>query len=194
MRRTITIYLWRCVILWIFTSTLLVILAIIICNIIEYLFLAVPLQDNIVSTVPLVETTGVHQSKCRVGDGEATNSDQNQSEQECIPSTSKDTNNGSQNHSIAYVQSHPGKFILIYSSCLIQLLNILGHSRNSSLELRMQSLQSNYSRSSQDLRGVSTRGHSRTASLDLRHARNSSADLNKLVRNDLGMLFGASST
>ncbi|XP_076259871.1 BTB/POZ domain-containing protein KCTD3 [Rhynchophorus ferrugineus] len=137
---------------------------------------SVPLQDNISSTVPLVETTGVHQAKGRAGDGEASINDQNQSEQECIPSTSKDINNASQNHSTAYVQSHPG------------------HSRNSSLELRMQGLQSNYSRSSQDLRGVSTRGHSRTASLDLRHARNSSADLNKLVRNDLGMLFGASSS
>lgn len=52
------------------------------------------------------------------------------------------------------------------------------------------------SRSSQDLRGLSTRGppgtgHSRAASLDLRHARNSSADLNKLFRNDVGLVFGA---
>ncbi|CAG9766347.1 unnamed protein product [Ceutorhynchus assimilis] len=70
-----------------------------------------------------------------------------------------------------------------------------GHSRNSSLELRLQAgLQANYSRSSQDLRGVSNRQHSRTASLDLRHARNSSADLNKLVRNDLGLIFGTSNS
>lgn len=34
-------------------------------------------------------------------------------------------------------------------------------------------------------------GHSRTASLDLRHTRNSSADLNKLFRNDVGLVFGA---
>lgn len=51
-------------------------------------------------------------------------------------------------------------------------------------------------RSSQDLRGLSNRGppgagHSRAASLDLRHARNSSADLNKLFRNDVGLVFGA---
>ncbi|XP_050301332.1 BTB/POZ domain-containing protein KCTD3 [Anthonomus grandis grandis] len=64
-----------------------------------------------------------------------------------------------------------------------------GHSRNSSLELRLQA-PGNFSRSSQDLRGVTNRGHSRAASLDLRHARNSSADLNKLVRNDLGLVFG----
>ncbi|XP_060534512.1 BTB/POZ domain-containing protein KCTD3 isoform X2 [Cylas formicarius] len=68
-----------------------------------------------------------------------------------------------------------------------------GHSRACSTELRL-GLQANYSRSSQDLRGVTNRGHSRTASLDLRHARNSSADLNKLVRNDVGLVFGASSS
>lgn len=64
-----------------------------------------------------------------------------------------------------------------------------GHSRNSSLEMR---LSASYSRSSQDLRGLASRGHSRAASLDLRHARNSSADLNKLFRNDLGLIFGTS--
>jgi hypothetical protein len=32
--------------------------------------------------------------------------------------------------------------------------------------------------------------HSRTASLDLRHTRNSSADLNKMFRNDVGLVFG----
>lgn len=72
-----------------------------------------------------------------------------------------------------------------------------GHSRNSSLEMRM-TLPTSCSRSSQDLRGLSSRvppgpGHSRAASLDLRHARNSSADLNKLFRNDVGLVFGASS-
>lgn len=48
-----------------------------------------------------------------------------------------------------------------------------------------------YSRSSQDLRGLASRGHSRAASLDLRHVRNSSADLNKLFRNDVGLVFGS---
>ncbi|KAG8230987.1 hypothetical protein J437_LFUL003945, partial [Ladona fulva] len=45
------------------------------------------------------------------------------------------------------------------------------------------------SRSSTDLRSLGRVAHSRTASLDLRHARNSSADLNKLFRNDVGLLF-----
>lgn len=31
--------------------------------------------------------------------------------------------------------------------------------------------------------------HSRTASIDLRHSRNSSADLNKIIRNDVGLVF-----
>ncbi|XP_020706561.2 BTB/POZ domain-containing protein KCTD3 isoform X2 [Athalia rosae] len=49
------------------------------------------------------------------------------------------------------------------------------HARNSSLDYR-----------------VSQRGlpHSRTPSLDLRHARNGSADLNKIFRNDVGLVFG----
>lgn len=51
-------------------------------------------------------------------------------------------------------------------------------------------LRATYSRSSQDLRGLASRGHSRAASLDLRHVRNSSADLNKLFRNDIGLVFG----
>lgn len=39
---------------------------------------------------------------------------------------------------------------------------------------------------------VSQRGHphSRTPSLDLRHTRNSSADLNKLFKNEIGLVFG----
>lgn len=44
--------------------------------------------------------------------------------------------------------------------------------------------------SSWDLRVVS-RNHSRNPSLDMRHhSRNSSADLNKFVKNDLGLIFG----
>lgn len=72
----------------------------------------------------------------------------------------------------------------------------VGHSRNSSLELRY-GISGSCSRSSQDLRGLASNrvppgpGHSRAASLDLRHARNSSADLNKLIRNDVGLVFGA---
>jgi hypothetical protein len=64
------------------------------------------------------------------------------------------------------------------------------HSRNSSLELRMPP-NAAVSRSNQDLRNLGRVGHhSRTASLDLRHTRNSSADLNKMIRNDVGLIFG----
>lgn len=60
------------------------------------------------------------------------------------------------------------------------------HSRNSSLDMRISS------RSTNELRSGPGRGcHSRAASLDLRHTRNSSADLNKLFRNDLGLVFGS---
>lgn len=71
------------------------------------------------------------------------------------------------------------------------------HSRNSSLDMRV----SVTSRSSNDLRnygntrnGISSNGHSRAASLDLRHKRNSSADLNKLIKNDVNLMFGCSSS
>jgi len=71
-----------------------------------------------------------------------------------------------------------------------------GHSRNSSWDLRVSSsgCAAVASRSSTDIRNMAGRaavGHSRTASLDLRHTRNSSADLNKLFRNDVGLVFGA---
>nr|CAD7423879.1 unnamed protein product [Timema monikensis] len=70
------------------------------------------------------------------------------------------------------------------------------HSRNSSLDLRVSSngCTGVVSRSSTDIRNIAGRsgvGHSRAASLDLRHTRNSSADLNKLFRNDVGLVFGA---
>lgn len=81
------------------------------------------------------------------------------------------------------------------------------HSRNSSLDLRVSSNGNAGSgtngatigsRSSNDLRNITTRaaascgvnGHSRAASLDLRHSRNSSADFNKLIRNDVALVFG----
>lgn len=63
------------------------------------------------------------------------------------------------------------------------------HSRNSSLDLR-----TSHSRSSLDVRTVGRASHSRTSSLDMRHSRNSSADLNKFVRDDLGVLFGTQGT
>lgn len=44
------------------------------------------------------------------------------------------------------------------------------------------------SRSSSDLRGHAARTHSRTPSMDLRHSRNSSADLNKFFKNEINVL------
>lgn len=67
-----------------------------------------------------------------------------------------------------------------------------GHFRNSSLDLRVTSSGSSVSRSSNDIRNIASRAigaHSRTASLDLRHTRNSSADLNKFIRNDVGLVL-----
>lgn len=57
-----------------------------------------------------------------------------------------------------------------------------GHSRNSSWDLRVTP------RNTQSWTGPQS-GHSRTASLDLRHSRNSSADLNKFM-NDVNLMFG----
>ncbi|ROT66515.1 putative BTB/POZ domain-containing protein KCTD3 isoform X1 [Penaeus vannamei] len=72
-----------------------------------------------------------------------------------------------------------------------------GHSRNSSLDMRHnpqivgQGLHNNaypghISRSSSDLRSHAARSHSRTPSMDLRHSRNSSADLNKFFKTEIG--------
>ncbi|XP_042884715.1 SH3KBP1-binding protein 1-like isoform X5 [Penaeus japonicus] len=74
-----------------------------------------------------------------------------------------------------------------------------GHSRNSSLDMRHnpqivgQGLHNNaypghISRSSSDLRSHAARSHSRTPSMDLRHSRNSSADLNKFFKTEIGVL------
>lgn len=54
--------------------------------------------------------------------------------------------------------------------------NTSKHSRNSSWDMRVSSS-----------RNI---GHSRNPSFDLRHSRTSSADLNKYIKNDLGMVFG----
>lgn len=54
------------------------------------------------------------------------------------------------------------------------------HSRNSSWDMRVGS------RSSTDLRNLSRSGHSRTASLDLRHVH----EVNRVVNNDLALIFG----
>lgn len=58
-----------------------------------------------------------------------------------------------------------------------------GHSRNSSWDLRVSSTR-------QSQTGNWVPGHSRTTSLDMRHSRNSSADLNKFIKNDVSSVFG----
>ncbi|KAL1377229.1 hypothetical protein pipiens_004214 [Culex pipiens pipiens] len=60
-----------------------------------------------------------------------------------------------------------------------------GHSRNSSWDLRVS-----YSGNGRNSQWAP--GHSRTASLDMmrHHSRNSSVDLNKYIRNDVGLVFG----
>ncbi|XP_058467436.1 BTB/POZ domain-containing protein KCTD3 [Malaya genurostris] len=62
-----------------------------------------------------------------------------------------------------------------------------GHSRNSSWDLRVS-----YNGNGRNSQWVP--GHSRTASLDMmrHHSRNSSVDLNKYIRNDVGLVFGPS--
>ncbi|XP_044729954.1 BTB/POZ domain-containing protein KCTD3 isoform X2 [Chrysoperla carnea] len=140
------------------------------------------------------ETTGVHNSM-RPGSIVRLPSDNNAptvntSSPAAIPSTSSTNPNVSiPIHSVptAYIQPQRNG------------VNA-GHSRNSSFESRI-GISTNCnggvaSRSSSDLRGLTARppaiaGHSRAASLDLRHARNSSADLNKFFRNDVGLVFGS---
>uniref|UniRef100_A0A023EW48 BTB/POZ domain-containing protein KCTD3 n=1 Tax=Aedes albopictus TaxID=7160 RepID=A0A023EW48_AEDAL len=60
-----------------------------------------------------------------------------------------------------------------------------GHSRNSSWDLRVS-----YNGNGRNSQWAP--GHSRTASLDMmrHHSRNSSVDLNKYIRNDVGLVFG----
>ncbi|XP_055524642.1 BTB/POZ domain-containing protein KCTD3 [Wyeomyia smithii] len=62
-----------------------------------------------------------------------------------------------------------------------------GHSRNSSWDLRVS-----YTGNGRNSQWVP--GHSRTASLDMmrHHSRNSSVDLNKYIRNEVGLVFGPS--
>ncbi|XP_017776819.1 PREDICTED: BTB/POZ domain-containing protein KCTD3 isoform X2 [Nicrophorus vespilloides] len=149
----------------------------------------IPLQDSSASeNRSNIETTGVHNRHVRTSEVSAMQGSNANLEAgvEVTPSTSS-----SQCPPISAPLVAPqvlnGNFIQSRQP---------GHSRNSSLEMRM-GISGSCSRSSQDLRGLSSRvpsatGHSRAASLDLRHARNSSADLNKLIRNDLGLVFGTS--
>ncbi|XP_018563863.1 BTB/POZ domain-containing protein KCTD3 isoform X1 [Anoplophora glabripennis] len=143
----------------------------------------IPIQDSNNGALPFVETTAVHQvrpgSSIRMPESQNGGGDSNKAStstpSEC-GENSKNTSGQNQPVSQAVTSGLPQN-------------RAQGHSRNSSLELRL-GMSTSYSRSSQDLRGLASRGHSRAASLDLRHVRNSSADLNKLIRNDVGLIFG----
>ncbi|XP_055377861.1 BTB/POZ domain-containing protein KCTD3 isoform X2 [Condylostylus longicornis] len=105
------------------------------------------------------------------------------------PSTSFSSNQIQQNSNYSMVR--PGSMIRVpeYSSSN-QNMSGSGHSRNSSWDLRSTSSTNN-----REIRPPWTtngNSHSRTASLDLRHSRQSSADLNKFVKNDVGLVFSSS--
>ncbi|XP_074037504.1 BTB/POZ domain-containing protein KCTD3 isoform X1 [Leptinotarsa decemlineata] len=146
----------------------------------------IPVHEPATSFTPHVETTAVHQvrpgSGIRLPDGQASAAEGGK------PSTSAGTENCDTSTNPT-IQSQQGNSSQASISTGFVQNRAQGHSRNSSLELRL-GIPNNYSRSSQDLRGLASRGHSRAASLDLRHARTSSADLNKLIRNDIGLVFG----
>ncbi|XP_037810878.1 BTB/POZ domain-containing protein KCTD3 [Lucilia sericata] len=98
--------------------------------------------------------------------------------EQCLPSTSTAGSN-----------ARPGSMVRVPEPANIVSNRHSSHSRNSSWDLRL----GRGSSTSQDSRCWSnnTRGeHSRNPSLDfMRHSRNSSADLNKLIRNDVGLVF-----
>ncbi|KAK9892287.1 hypothetical protein WA026_019094 [Henosepilachna vigintioctopunctata] len=149
---------------------------------------SIPVQDN--SKINYVEVTEVHNPR----PGHMIKMSESQANISTNPLHSETSNNTTENQaSTSTSQVHVSPPV---NSCPIGSTNIThiraaGHSRNSSMEMRL-GIGTSYSRSSQDLRGLSSRTHSRTASLDLRHARNSSADLNKLMRNDVGFVFETS--
>ncbi|XP_074037505.1 BTB/POZ domain-containing protein KCTD3 isoform X2 [Leptinotarsa decemlineata] len=155
-------------------------------DVLFYGSLPAPLHEPATSFTPHVETTAVHQvrpgSGIRLPDGQASAAEGGK------PSTSAGTENCDTSTNPT-IQSQQGNSSQASISTGFVQNRAQGHSRNSSLELRL-GIPNNYSRSSQDLRGLASRGHSRAASLDLRHARTSSADLNKLIRNDIGLVFG----
>lgn len=95
----------------------------------------------------------------------------------CLPSTSSGITN-----------ARPGSMVRVPESSSSTSRHATSHSRNSSWDLRS---------GRQDVRPwtTGTTGHSRTASLDLmRHSRNSSADLNKLIKNDVALVFSPTLT
>lgn len=100
--------------------------------------------------------------------------------EQCLPSTSS---------AAAGSNARPGSMVRVPEPSNVVSNRHSSHSRNSSWDLRL----GRGSSTSQDSRCWSSnnRGeHSRNPSLDfMRHSRNSSADLNKLIRNDVGLVF-----
>lgn len=150
----------------------------------------IPIQESSVISTNTINTEHIPVHGPRTESSIAKNSN-------VTPSSSVAVTNNSSNNEGSVIECQPAATSSLNSATpnISSVTNVNsvhprfpGHSRNASLEMRM-GIPQNYSRSSQDLRGLSSRSHSRTASLDLRHARNSSADLNKVIRNDVGLVF-----
>ncbi|KAJ8974964.1 hypothetical protein NQ317_004801 [Molorchus minor] len=133
----------------------------------------IPIQDSGNTTLPFVETTAVHQNKTgtstRPLDGQhgGTTSKPSTSSSENGENSPSGSSSNPQSHCQAGVnQPVPSSFV--QNRPQVEAHRIY--------------------------EGWRSRGHSRAASLDLRHVRNSSADLNKLIRNDVGLVFGMTSS
>ncbi|XP_014091647.2 SH3KBP1-binding protein 1 [Bactrocera oleae] len=108
----------------------------------------------------------------------------------CLPSTS----NGIMSSSIA--NARPGSMVRVPETASTSSRHSSSHSRNSSWDLRCGRPNVNVGGEVRNWGpAVPSSTHSRTASLDyMRHSRNSSADLNKIIRNDVGLVFSPTLT
>ncbi|XP_053945190.1 SH3KBP1-binding protein 1 [Anastrepha ludens] len=103
----------------------------------------------------------------------------------CLPSTSSGLVSGSP------ANARPGSMVRVPETASASSRHSSSHSRNSSWDLRCGRTNNNVGGEIRNWTNAgSSSTHSRTASLDfMRHSRNSSADLNKLIRNDVGLVF-----
>ncbi|XP_037946809.1 BTB/POZ domain-containing protein KCTD3 [Teleopsis dalmanni] len=103
----------------------------------------------------------------------------------CLPSTSTGISSGMTN-------ARPGSMVRVPEPSTTTSRHSSTHSRNSSWDLRAGRSGTN----GVDVRPWTTgSSHSRTASVDfMRHSRNSSADLNKIIKNDVGLVFSPTLT
>lgn len=105
----------------------------------------------------------------------------------CLPSTSSSA------ASVTNGNARPGSMVRVPEPSNVVSNRHASHSRNSSWDLRVgrSSSAAPEARWSSNARGE----HSRNPSLDfMRHSRNSSADLNKIIRNDVGLVFSPTLT